>query len=67
MLKDVETRFLVRIAVALVKAHPVAGKTVHSRIAKTSSQLISPGYTLGRIAAPAAGIHPTVATSAAFT
>lgn len=63
MAQDVETRFLVRISVALVKAHPVAGKTIHSRIAKTSGQLIGSGLTLGSITAPATGIHPPVATS----
>lgn len=61
MAEDVEGRFLVRISVGIVEAHPVPWQVVKSSPAQMVGQNVSGGLPRRGVAAPAFGIIPSVA------
>lgn len=61
--KDVESSFLVCVAVGVIEAHPMTGQVLQSGLAKMVGQQISGSLARRSVAAPAFRIVPFVATA----
>ena len=61
--EDSEVCFLVRISVAVIEAHLVAVEDSRCSLAETIGQFVSLRLALARVAAPAGGIVPFVASA----
>lgn len=61
--EDVENCFLICVAVRAIEAHPMTGQVLQGGLTKVVGQQISGGLTWRRVAAPAFGIVPFVATA----
>ena len=63
MAEDVECRFLIRIAVRVIKAHPMTGQVLQGGLAKMVGENISGSLARGSVAAPTLSIVPFVAVA----
>jgi len=61
--EDGEVGFLVRISVAVIEAHPMTGQDLEGGGTKTVGQLVSFRLAFARVAAPAGGVVPFVAST----
>ena len=62
-MEDGEITFLVRISVAVIEAHPMSRQDPRCSLAETVGQLVSLRLAFTRVAAPAGGIVPSVASA----
>lgn len=61
--EDGEVGFLVRISVGIIEAHPMTGQDLEGGGTKTVGQLVSFRLAFARVAAPAGGVIPFVASA----
>ena len=61
MAENVERRFLIRVAVGVIEAHPMSGQVLQSGLAKMVGKDVSGSLARGSVAAPALRIVPFVA------
>ena len=62
-MEDGEIAFLVWISVAVIEAHPMSRQDPRCSLAETVGQLVSLRLAFTRVAAPAGGIVPSVASA----
>ena len=63
MTEDVKNRFLIRVSVRVIKAHPMSGQVLQGGLAKMVGESISGSLARGSVAAPTLSIVPFVAVA----
>ena len=62
-LNPLEKEFLIRVAVRVIKAHPMTGQVLQGGLAKMVGKNVSGSLARGSVAAPALSIVPFVAVA----